>query len=168
MLVRLLGLGDDELELLLVELVLGWVFVASHRLDLLDLVHPVPQVVLLVQLALLAEQESLVADAMGALLVAEPSEGLQDGLPHLSVVLGLVGRDLEVSLFLVPVKGAFHGVDIGNLERIEEHLPGREVAAAPESVGPVVEPLVVLADHHGEYLDEVGEVGAVVGVEKGA
>ena len=43
MLMRLLGrLGDDELELLLGELVLSWVFVASNRLDLLDLVHPVP------------------------------------------------------------------------------------------------------------------------------
>ena len=105
---------------------------------------------------------------MRPLLVAQPREGLEDAFSHLAVVFGLVGRDIEVSFLLVAVERALNSVDIGDLEHIEEHLPRRQVAASPEPVGPVVEPRVVLADHHGEYLDEVGEVRGVVGVEEGA
>ena len=90
---------------------------------------------------------------MCALLVSEPSEGLEDGLAHLSVVGGLVGRDLEVSLLLVAVEGALNCVDKRDFEEVEEDLAGSEVAASPEPVGAVVKPLVVAADHHGEDLD---------------
>lgn len=168
MFVGLLGLGNDEFELLFVELVLCRILIASNGLNLLELIHPIPKIVLLLQLVFPAQQESFVADAMGALLAGEPSEGFEDGLAHLSVVAGLVGRNLEVSLLLVAVEGALDRVDERDLEEVEEDLPGGEVAAAPEPVGPVVEPLVVLADHHGEDLDEVGEMVVVVGIEEGA